>query len=75
MSARAEPRLTRDADLAVAVTDDQDAETLVRDLRAAGYPALQLHSSQPQWHSLADWRALCQIPATLVLVNNLASER
>lgn len=37
VSARAEPRLTRDADLAVAVTDDQDAEALVRELRAAGY--------------------------------------
>jgi predicted nucleotidyltransferase len=37
VSARAEPRLTRDADLAVAVTDDQDAEGLVLDLRSAGY--------------------------------------
>ncbi len=37
VSARAEPRLTRDADLAVAVNDDRDAEALVRDLRAAGY--------------------------------------
>lgn len=37
VSARAEPRLTRDADLAVAVTDDRDAEALVRDLRSAGY--------------------------------------
>ena len=37
VSARAEPRLTRDADLAVAVHDDHDAETLVLDLRSAGY--------------------------------------
>lgn len=37
MSARAEPRLTRDADLAVAVRDDRDAEALVLDLRSVGY--------------------------------------
>jgi hypothetical protein len=30
VSVRAEPRLTRDADLAVLVTDDRDAEGLVR---------------------------------------------
>jgi hypothetical protein len=37
VSARAEPRLTRDADLAVAVRDDRDAEALVLDLRSVGY--------------------------------------
>lgn len=37
VSARAEPRLTRDADLAVAVDDDRDAEALLLDLRSAGY--------------------------------------
>lgn len=37
VSSRAEPRLTRDADLAVAVTDDADAETLIRRLRRDGY--------------------------------------
>ena len=37
VSARAEPRLTRDADLAVAVRDDREAEALVLDLRSAGY--------------------------------------
>lgn len=37
VSARAEPRLTRDADLAVVVSDDHDAEALVLDLRSAGY--------------------------------------
>ena len=37
VSARAEPRLTRDADLAVVVNDDDDAETLVLELRSAGY--------------------------------------
>jgi hypothetical protein len=37
VSARAEPRLTRDADLAVLVGDDRDAESLVRDLAARGW--------------------------------------
>jgi hypothetical protein len=37
VSARAEPRFTRDIDLALAVADDADAEALVRDLVARGY--------------------------------------
>lgn len=37
VSARAEPRLTRDADLAVVADDDRDAATLVLELRSAGY--------------------------------------
>jgi len=37
VSARTEPRLTRDADLAVLVADDQDAEALVRDLQTRGW--------------------------------------
>ena len=37
VSARTEPRLTRDADLAVLVADDRDAESLVRDLQARGW--------------------------------------
>jgi hypothetical protein len=37
VSARTEPRLTRDADLAVRVEDDPDAESLVRDLQARGW--------------------------------------
>ena len=36
MSVRTEPRLTRDADLAVAVADDRDAEALVRALQGRG---------------------------------------
>ncbi len=40
VSARAEPRFTRDADLAVAVADDSDAETLILELRRAGYRTL-----------------------------------
>src|SRR5262249_23266578 len=37
VSARTEPRLTRDADFAVLVTDDRDAEALARDLQARGW--------------------------------------
>ncbi len=37
VSARAEPRFTRDIDLALAVPDDAEAEALVRDLRGSGY--------------------------------------
>ena len=37
VSVRAEVRFTRDVDLAVAVTDDRDAEALVRDLRTDGF--------------------------------------
>lgn len=37
VSARAEPRFTRDADVAVAVKSDAEAEALVRGLMARGY--------------------------------------
>ena len=37
VSARTEPRFTRDADIAVAVGSDAEAEALVRGLRARGY--------------------------------------
>ena len=37
MSARTEPRLTRDADIAVAVASDAEAEALIRRLRVGGY--------------------------------------
>ena len=41
VSARAEPRFTRDVDLVVAVEGDPEAESLVRDLRAHGYEVLE----------------------------------
>jgi Nucleotidyl transferase AbiEii toxin, Type IV TA system len=37
VSVRAEPRFTRDADLAVAVVDDEAAERLIHQLRLRGY--------------------------------------
>ena len=41
VSVRAEPRFTRDVDLAVAVKSDREAERLVGDLRGAGYEILE----------------------------------
>ena len=40
VSVRSEPRFTRDADLAVTVNDDADAESLVFDLRRNGYEVI-----------------------------------
>lgn len=37
VSVRTEPRFTRDADLAVAVANDEEAEALIRQLRGHGY--------------------------------------
>lgn len=42
VSARAEPRLTRDVDLAVAVEGDPDAEALVQALVTDGYATLAI---------------------------------
>lgn len=42
VSARVEPRFTRDIDLAVAVTDDREAEQLAAHLRQSGYETVAL---------------------------------
>jgi hypothetical protein len=42
VSARTEPRFTRDVDFAVSVADDAESEILVRDLVARGYRVLAL---------------------------------
>ena len=42
VSVRAEPRFTRDVDLAVSVESDTKAERLVGDLRAIGYEILEM---------------------------------
>jgi hypothetical protein len=55
VSARAEPRFTRDIDVAVAVADDAAAERLVSELRARGY-ALQLTLEQEALGRLATVR-------------------
>lgn len=55
VSARAEPRLTRDIDLAVAVGEDAEAEALVRALVADGYSVLALLEQEAK-HRLATVR-------------------
>jgi predicted nucleotidyltransferase len=55
VSARAEPRTTRDVDVAVAVADDAQAETLVLRLQAAGFRALTALEQQAA-HRLATVR-------------------
>lgn len=52
---RVEPRFTRDIDLAVAVSDDADAEQLTSDLQAAGF-SLQLSLEQQALQRLATVR-------------------
>ena len=42
VSVRSEPRFTRDADIAVALNDDAEAEALVRDLQLKGYAVLDI---------------------------------
>ena len=42
VSVRTEPRFTRDADLAVAVTSDAETEALIRRLRTEGYEVAAL---------------------------------
>jgi len=42
VSARTEPRFTRDIDLVVAVSDDADAELIVHEFQGRGYTAFQL---------------------------------
>ncbi|MGI8710617.1 MAG: nucleotidyl transferase AbiEii/AbiGii toxin family protein [Acidimicrobiales bacterium] len=47
VSARSEPRLTRDADLAVSVDGDAQAETLLTELRRAGYHIVAVVEHEP----------------------------
>ncbi|GMR22790.1 MAG: nucleotidyl transferase AbiEii/AbiGii toxin family protein [Acidobacteriota bacterium] len=42
VSVRSEPRFTRDADIAVAIADDVEAETLVRSLQQKGYAVVAI---------------------------------
>jgi len=52
---RAEPRTTRDVDIAVAIADDEQAEQLVSDLRASGYETTAI-IEQTTLHRLATER-------------------
>ncbi len=55
VSVRTEPRFTRDLDLAVAVSNDNEAETLVYGLQTAGFRALATVEQQ-ETHRLATAR-------------------
>jgi len=55
VSVRTEPRFTRDLDLAVAVSSDNEAEALVYSLQATGYRALATVEQQ-ETHRLATAR-------------------
>lgn len=57
VSARAEPRTTRDVDLVVAVSGDSQAEKLVRDLRTRGYTLVE-HLEQDAAGRLATVRLI-----------------
>jgi hypothetical protein len=50
VSVRSEPRLTRDADLAVLVADDRDAEALVHDLQVRGIAPDRTLAGVPAWN-------------------------
>lgn len=56
VSARAEPRTTRDVDLAVAVRDDAEAEALIHDLQSSGAYALVSVVEQTRTKRLATAR-------------------
>jgi predicted nucleotidyltransferase len=57
VSARTEPRFTRDADLAVALASDAEAEALIRTLRGSGY-AIQTIVEQQAVKRLATVRLI-----------------
>lgn len=60
VSARSEPRFTRDVDVAVAVDNDASAEALVRSLRSDGYRLLA-SVEQDETNRLATIRLGCPI--------------
>lgn len=55
VSARAEPRFTRDVDMAIAVRDDSEAEQIVRELTEHGYTTIAI-VEQEQTNRLATVR-------------------
>ena len=62
VSARTEPRFTRDADLAVALASDAEAEALIRQLRAADY----------QVESVVEQKAVGRLATVRLTVSPLA---
>jgi hypothetical protein len=62
VSARTEPRFTRDVDVAVAIADDADAEAVVRQFSAQGYSVFSI-VEQAAMKRLATARLSRQPPA------------
>ena len=71
VSVRADPRFTRDVDLAVAVEGDPQAERLIADLRSVGYEVLET-VEQEETKRFATTRP--QDAADLVALMPLATE-
>ncbi len=72
VSARAEPRTTRDVDLAVAVKDDRQAESLIFFLQSRGYATVAV-LEQEAVGRLATVRLRPDLEGSLVLVDLLFS--
>jgi predicted nucleotidyltransferase len=70
VSARTEPRFTRDVDIAVAVDDDEAAESLVRALMVGGYRLLA-SVEQDAAGRLATVRLGCPVPGAGEVVVDL----
>jgi hypothetical protein len=70
VSARSEPRFTRDADLAVAVANDAEAEALVHLLSGAGY-AVDALVEQEATGRLATARLLRAVSARVPVIDLL----
>ena len=70
VSLRAEPRTTRDIDIAVAVDDDHQAERVVHELRQRGY-VLEVHLEQDATDRLATVRLLEPAEGTTRIVVDL----
>lgn len=70
VSARTEPRTTRDLDVAITVAGDREAMSVVNDMKARGYQ-LDTHLEQEQTRRLATVRLLMPKPSTGILADLL----
>lgn len=70
VSARAEPRTTRDLDVTVSVVEDRDAMRVVREMTARGY-RIDAHLEQESTKRLATVRFQMPAPSTGILADLL----
>jgi predicted nucleotidyltransferase len=71
VSARTEPRFTRDADFAVAVSNDKEAEAMVRRFSASGYRIVTLVEQEAVSRLATVRLSLAEDPSTDVVVDLL----